>query len=172
MNDRKQSLLGALRTFARQRPGLEFGNYGCIVAYRSEMRSITKDLAQAQSMLSAVELRDSISADAIIEASKHAYSGRLTITESEPGKFSIDYCTGQYWPAEYRRAVCAVLSSALWSYWRDNCMPEHDGELISRDDSGAERYRIPTYRGLTSPDFLRKIASDELGRGIAARWFN
>ena len=166
MNDRTQSLLAALRTFARQRPGLEFVNYGEIVAYRAEMRSITKDLAQAHAMLSAVEWRDSISADDIIEASMHAYSGRLTITESE-GQFAIYYCVGQYWPTEYRRAVCAVLSSALWSYWRDQCMPEptthhntETGEVVQR------------YRGLRAGDFLRKTAADELGRGIASRWFS
>ena len=169
MNDRKQSLLGALRTFARQRPGLEFGNYGDSVSYRAELRSITKDLSQAQAMLSAVEWRDSISVDAILEAAK---SGRLSITESEPGKFAIDYCVGQYWPTEYRRAVCAVLSSALWSYWRDQCMPEPNGEKITRDDNGAEMSRHTLYRGMTAGQFLRKTAADELGRGIASRWFS
>jgi hypothetical protein len=32
----------------------------------------------------------------------------------------LDYCTGQYFPTEYRRAACAVLASALWSAKRDN----------------------------------------------------
>lgn len=36
---------------------------------------------------------------------------------------TVDYCTGQYFPTEYRRAVCAVLASALWDYTRENAMP-------------------------------------------------
>ena len=119
MDIRKQSLINALQRFIAQRPGLEFGNYGDISAYRSEMRSITKDRRHAETMLRAISWRDSITADAIVDASKHAFSGRLTITEPDPGRFVLDYCTGQYWPTEYRRAVANVLSSALWNYWRE-----------------------------------------------------
>lgn len=119
MDTRKQTLIACLRRWIAQRPGLEFGNYGDVSAYRSEMRSITKDRHHAETLLRSIEWRDSITADAIIEASKRAYSGRLSITEPTPGRFVIDYCTGQYWPTEYRRAVCAVLSSVLWDYWRD-----------------------------------------------------
>lgn len=143
---RKQNILQALRTFARQRPGLEFGNYGDVRAYRSELRSITKALQHAESMLSAVAWRDSVTADCLLSAARGAFSGRLSIVESDDGKVSIDYCTGQYWPTEYRRAVCAVLSSALWDYWRAN--------------------------GASTGDAIRKIARDELGRGIASIWFN
>jgi hypothetical protein len=141
---RKESILESLRAFANQRPGLDFANYGDISAYRSESRSITKDLHQANELLNAVSLRDSLTADAIIEASKHAFSGRLTIEETADG-FKIDYCTGQYWPTEYRRAVCAVLSSALWDYWRE---PESTGDTI------------------------RKTARKNLSRAVANRWFN
>jgi hypothetical protein len=37
----KAAILESLRRFARQRPGLEFGNYGDATAYRAELRSIT-----------------------------------------------------------------------------------------------------------------------------------
>jgi hypothetical protein len=112
----KQTIIDALDRWIRQRPGLEFGNYGSVPAYRAEMRSITRDLHHARELLLAVSNR-SISADAIIEAARHAYSGRLSITP-QGDTVQIDYCTGQYWPTEYRRAVCAVLSFALWDYWR------------------------------------------------------
>ena len=148
MDTRKQTLIACLRKFIAQRPGLEFGNYGDVSAYRSEMRSITKDRHHAETMLASVAWRDSITADTILEASKHAFSGRLTITEPSPGRFVLDYCTGQYWPTEYRRAVCSVLSSALWDYWRE-C-----GGAASTGDA------------------IRKTAAAELSRSIAQRWFN
>lgn len=146
MDPRKESLLDALRAFIAQRPGLEFANYGDVSAYRSEMRGITKDRHQALQMLDAIAWRDSITVDALLHAARGAFSGRLTVKETAPGAFSLDYCTGQYWPTEYRRAVCAVASSALWDYWRDN--------------------------GATTGDAIRTKARRELSRGIAQRWFN
>lgn len=148
MDTRKETIIACLRKFIAQRPGLEFGNYGDVSTYRSEMRSITKDRHHAETMLASVAWRDSITADSILEASKHAFSGRLTITEPTPGRFVLDYCTGQYWPTEYRRAVCSVLSSALWDYWRE-C-----GGAASTGDA------------------IRKTAAAELSRSIAQRWFN
>lgn len=150
MEARKQALIDALQRFVAQRPGLEFANYGDVALYRAEMRSITKDRHHAETMLASVAWRDSITADTILEASKHAFSGRLTITEPSPGRFVLDYCTGQYWPTEYRRAVCSVLSSALWDYWRDCLAPDdpHKGDAI------------------------RKTAAAELSRSIAQRWFH
>jgi hypothetical protein len=150
MDTRKQSLIEALQRFIAQRPGLEFGNYGDVSAYRSEMRSITKDRHHAEALLSAVAWCDSITADDIIKASEGAFSGRLSITEPEPGKFVLDYCTGQYWPTEYRRAVCSVLSSTLWNYWRDCAAPDAPSK----------------------GDRIRATASRELSRSIAQRWFN
>lgn len=111
----KSTLLQALTTFARQRPGLEYGNYGDPVAYRSELRSITKSLTHFTELCNAVALRDGITAEHILHSAKHAFSGRLSIDD----KGEIDYCTGQYWPTEYRRAACAVLADCLWSYWRE-----------------------------------------------------
>lgn len=142
METRKQSLIYALQRFVAQRPGLEFANYGDVSAYRSEMRSITKDRHHAEELIRNVSWRDSITADDILQAAKCAFSGRLTITEPETGRFVLNYCTGQYWPTEYRRAVCSVLSSVLWNYWRD----AGDGPI------GAARR--------------------ELSRGAARRWFN
>lgn len=143
----KQQIIDALRAFARQRPGLEYGNYGDPVAYRAETRAITKDLHQARELLRYVELRDSITAADIIKASESAYSGRLTIGADA----TIDYCTGQYWPTEYRRAVCAVLAQVVWAWLRDQCMPA----------------------GTVEPGkYLRASLKREFGRGMAARWFN
>lgn len=159
----KQQIIAALRTFIGQRPGLEYGNYGNPVAYRAEMRAITKDLHQARELLRYVELRESISAADILKASESAYSGRLTIGADA----TIDYCTGQYWPTEYRRAVCAVMASAIWAWTRDQCMPAPT--LHHNSETGETLHR---YKGQRAGDYLRASLKREFGRGMAARWFS
>jgi hypothetical protein len=116
---RKAAIVSALETFIRSRPGLEYANYGCLSAYRSEARSITRDKRDAETLLDAVRYQDTITADCLIAAARGAYSGRLSIVEREDGEVAINYCTGQYYPTEYRRAACAVLASALWAARRD-----------------------------------------------------
>lgn len=164
----KSKLIETLHRWIAQRPGLEFANYGDVSSYRSEMRSITKDRHQAEALLSYVAGRDSITAEAIIEASKNAFSGRLTI-KPQGEAFEIDYCTGQYWPTEYRKAVCAVLASAVWKYLRDN-MPPADGVMMI--DIGGKPLEVESHRGMTPGDYLRKAARLELGRPIASRWLS
>jgi hypothetical protein len=140
----KETILVALRAFVAQRPGLEFGNYGDVAVYRSEMRSITRDCTEARRLLGYVD-RSGITAEQIADASKRAFSGRLDISPSGTGGWRVGYCTGQYWPTEYRKAVCAVLASAIWDYWRD---------------------------ASSTGDSLRRNARNEFGRGIASRWFH
>jgi len=163
----KQTLVAMLYKFAGQRPGLEYGNYGDPVAYRAELRSITKDLGEAKKLLRFIELRDSITADDILQACESAYAGRLSI-KRDSDKFLLDYTTGQYWPTEYRRAVCAVCASAIWSYFRDN-MPTGSTQGATE---GAMLYRNPNGHGFVSAgDYLRKQCRNEFGRGIGNRWF-
>ena len=165
----KTALLETLHRWVRQRPGLEYCNYGDPTAYRSEMRSITKDRHHAEALLSYVAPRDSITAEMILEASRRSFSGRLKITPSDDGeKFSIDYCTGQYFPTEYRKAVCAVLASAVWDWLRSN-MPPADGVVTI--DIGGKPLEVESHRGMTPGDYLRTAARRELGRPIASRWF-
>ena len=165
--DKKQAIIGALYTFIGQRPGLEYGNYGEPVSYRAEARAIGKDLTQARQLLRYVELRASITADDIIEASKRAYSGRLTIVERDDGAVAIDYCTDQYWPTEYRKAACAVLSQAIWHWKRTQCMPAPT--LHHNSDTGET---VQRFKGLRLGDYLRASFKREFGRGMASRWFN
>ena len=146
--DERAQIIAALYRWIKQRPGLDPRNYGTSwQAYRHESRSITRDLNQARVLLRAVEWRSSIDAEALKSALKHSYSGRLSWNGE-----SLDYCTGQYWPTEFRRAVCAVLASALWDYARE---------------SGQDKI------GKGSPgDNLRTWARKEFGRAIGGRWFN
>ena len=141
MTEQRETILNALTAFANQRPGLDYANYGNPSSYRSEMRSITKDLHHTRALLSAVR-HSMITGDELKAAFQNAYSGRL----SWNGK-SLDYCTGQYWPTEYRRAVCAVLASALWVYYREHC-------------------------GCDTGDKIRAAAKRNLPAPIARRWFH
>lgn len=145
----KTQIIAALNKFISQRPGLEFGNYGERTSYFAEVRSITKDLHHARTLLTAVSWRHSITAEDIIEAAQHAYSGRLSIVVTGDN-VKIAYCTGQYFPTEYRKAVCAVLSSVLWDNYRDD-MP------LDAPNKG---------------DSIRSYFRREFGRGIASRYFN
>ena len=145
MDQRKQAIIDSLYRWIKQRPGLEFCNYGSMPAYRSELRSITKDLHHAREMLAYVSRRPSITADDLLTAARDSYRGRLSIIEGIE-RAEVQYCTGQYWPTEYRAAVCAVLSSAIWFRFAEDT---------------------------TSPtgEAVRKAARRELSRSIAARWF-
>ena len=163
----KTAILQALARFIAQRPGLEFGNYGDAAAYRSEMRSITRARHIAEQLLSYVAIRDSITADRILAAARDRFSGRLSITERADGACVIDYCAGQYFPTEYRKAAAAVLAGAIWDWLRDECMP------APRDGGNGHTYvDTPDGEIIRPGDWLRRAARREFGRTIAARYFN
>lgn len=160
MDTKKQAICHALRLFINSRSGMDWRDYGDARSYRSEQRSIIKDRAQALTLLRAVEARDSISGDALHAAFRDAYSGRLSCDYAD-GRASLSYCTGQYYPTEYRRAACAVLASALWTYARENITESRAG-----DAPGTQ------YRHAGIGDALRAYFRREFGRSIASRWFN
>lgn len=110
----REDILSLLRAWIAQRPGLDPANYGDCASYAAEVRGITLDLHHARDLMRAVENRPGIGADEL-RAAFRAYSGRLSLDESGD-RPRLDYCMGQYWPTEYRRAACAVLASAIWEY--------------------------------------------------------
>lgn len=69
-----------------------------------------------------MEISSGISGQALLDAAKLNFSGRLKIVETLTGH-KVEYCTGQYFPTEYRRAVAAVCAGALWDYIRETSMP-------------------------------------------------
>ena len=177
MEARKQAILAALDKFVRQRAGLEFGNYGDVTSYRAEQRSITKDLHHYRELERYVTWRDSITADMLLEAARSAYSGRLTLLVDSFGTgdettwdIEVSYCTGQYFPTEYRRAACAVLASAIWAAMRAD-MPAPREPRLTRTH-GTFTSEHDNIEGKTPGDWLRSKARAEFGRGIAARWFS
>ena len=141
----KSTIIAALHKWINQRPGLEFGNYGDASSYRAEMRSIGRDLQHARTMINYVAWHDSITAEMIMRAADNG--GRLSLM-ADGDTVRIDYIVGQYWPTEYRRAVCALMSSVIWAWLRSNL-----GDGCTGDD-------------------IRRVARRELGRSIACRWFS
>jgi len=149
MKATKQTILNALRSWVNQRPGLDYCNYGDRRSYRAELRGITRDKKDALALLSAVELSP-VTADQLRASFRRAYSGRLTWKEDGKGGGRLSYCTGQYWPTEYRKAACACLAAALW---------------------GAARAALP--EGTDKPgDALQAGFRRLFGRNMQARWFD
>lgn len=198
--DDREAILDLLARFIDSRPGLEFANYGDMSAYRSEQRSITRDRDQARTLLAYVRWNRSIDGAALREAFRSAYSGRLSLGTDSKGRMCLDYCTGQYYPTEYRRAACAVLASAIWTYWWDS-IGEPDGYQVvpwgkwdgaafthrrglkyvhkeaafaELEDCGGNEYGHvePLYSNRPLGDYLRAKARAEFGASIARRWFN
>ncbi len=148
---KKEQVIEALRAFISQRSGIEYANYQCgdwkasRAAFNGDYRPILRSGREARILLGAVSRSDSITVEDIKEATR-AYSGRLQLVEKD-GAVGVDYCTGQYFPTEYRNAACAVLALCLWDWARTKC----------------------NYK---TGDDIRKWARREFGRGIASRWFN
>lgn len=138
----KSTLIMILANWIKQRPGLEFGNYGNVSAYWSEMRNITRQRHDAETLLASVSWDDAISSQDIIDAFPQAFSGRLSF---DAENLKLEYCAGQYWPTEYRAASCAVLARVLWNAARD------------RYETG---------------DALRKHFRQQFGASIQKRWFD
>jgi hypothetical protein len=174
METRKEMILTALDAFVRQRSGMDYRNYGDVASYRQEQRGITRDLHDYRQLARTVELRDSITADDLVKAFRDAFSGRLTLTEIPPGqprvngctsdtspyaRAILDYCTGQYFPTEYRKAACAVMASALWASKRSD---------YAEDQIASGNHEKPYPCG----DWLRASFRKEFARGIASRWFS
>jgi hypothetical protein len=155
----KEQILDALDRFIAQRPGLEPGNYisgwhdiAGRKAYRAESRQITRDRHDAERLLGAVSRAFALDVETLRGAFR-AYSGRLTLSETPEGGARLDYCTGQYFPTEYRRAVCAVLAQALWDHYRED-------------------YAASARKGESAGDAIRRNFRREYGARFARRWFD
>jgi hypothetical protein len=138
----KPAIIAALREWIAQRPGLQFANYGSSKAYSSEYRAILRDRRDAETLLAAVATIADISGNDLA-ASFRAFSGRLSWNGER-----LEYVTGQYWPTEYRKAVCAVAKDALWNHFRKDPKLE------------------------TGQDVRRAIGCYLRSPGVASRWFN
>lgn len=159
MLSKRDQILSALESFASQRPGIEPGNYGDWQSYRSESRSVTRDLHDAHALIGACCRYPSLVTEEILRESFRAYSGRLKLSDCENGSVSLDYCTGQYFPTEYRKAVCSVLGSALFQAMRENLL-RVSAERFQRDGVVTE----------VAGDSIRKGVRNLIGARLQRRW--
>lgn len=138
----KPAILAALRAWIAQSPSLQFANYGDRKAYTAEARAILRDRRDAETLLNAIACIADITGDDLA-CGFGAFMGRLSW---DGGRLS--YVTGQYWPTEYRKAVCAVAARVLWDHFRKD----------------------PSFE--TGADVRRGIARYLRSNSVAHRWFN
>lgn len=139
----KSEIYAKLHVFVAKRSGLDWRNYASdcrdnagMSAFRSDRNRILQHGRDARALLAFVE-RSPMPVDFLM---RELETGRLTF---DPARNALDYCAGQYFPTEYRAAVCRVLANAIWRFYRDNVTPD-----------------------------VRTFARETFGRGIASRWFN
>jgi hypothetical protein len=173
----KDQLCAALAAFIGQRSGIEFGNYQSgdwkhsREIFNQDYRPILRRGRQARELLRFVRHCDSITAEMLIEGTR-AYSGRLQFIQ-DGAEVRVDYCTGQYFPTEYRAAACAVLASCLWD-WLRRSMPAPDGKTTRGHGVGVFHHETEhdSYSGKTAGEWIRAAAAREFCRSIAREWFN
>lgn len=204
MSDTTQhdKIVSALGAWIRQRPGLEPGNYDR-AGYISESRRITRQKHDAERLLDEA-IRTGPHTDEAWRDAFRAFSGRLAwdsdkaIGPKDTACGRLSYCTGQYWPTEYRAAAAAVLASLLWAHMRE-AMPE-PSEIIVRecskwngqtwvkgctvgtyateaeaDAARGEGQQVDCLYGSqrqSAGDYLRAQFRSRFGARFAAKWFN
>lgn len=109
--------LTALVAFANQKPRLQFCNYGCRRAYAQEVRSIRADLARFNRALSDAVESGTTDADLLAVAEDRGGRLQLIAPETRTGCLAssvwrVEYCAGQYFPTEYRKAAAFLLERA------------------------------------------------------------
>ena len=113
-NDAPAALVTVV-AFAAQNPGLDFRDYGNVTAYRSDSRRITKSWHDVNKAANSCRIHG-VTDDDVRKAAEVEFSGRLSFNGDR-----LEYCTGQYWPTEYRAAAAAVLEYAAHLAYRRNC---------------------------------------------------
>ena len=149
-------LLSSLDNFVQQRPGMQYANYGCVSAYRQESAKISRQLCDYRKLsakVSGLMAAGVLSRYDLLTQSRVSYSGRLSFRPSADGTDAVDYTAGQNYSTEYRAAACTVLAALL----RD--LEEERIDYVWERD------------GLINSEVVRKSIRNQLGRGIASRWF-
>ncbi len=140
----KQQIIAAIRAHIMSRPNIDSRDYGNIKIQRADQRKATKDAHAALAFLGAISARDDITAAAMLDPARN--TGRFSIKQ-DGQTIRADYCTGQYWPTEYRAGAARYLADVLWNYLReqDHAQTGHD---------------------------LRKRAAGIIGAPLARRFYN
>ena len=133
-------ILRALEKFAKQRSGLDWRNYGERESFLEDRRKILRDGRDARELLARCE-HFPVALEKLLEG-----DGRLMAHEEADGSLSVSYCTGQYFPTEYRSAVCRAVAGLYWERFRDD--------------------------GATTREEIARKARNLFSAGIVKRWFN
>ena len=149
MNPETVTILDTLRTFAESRPGIEPVNYGSWRDYRRESAAVTRDLHHARALINAASW---IGPEYL--RARLTDGGRLSLRPNG----GVDYCAGQYYPTEYRRAVCRAVASALWSAMADAYAEERRAAGPGSPYEGFRAHATPRLRR-------------QFGRTIVQRYF-
>lgn len=118
--EKVMQVFDALQKFINEKPELDPADYGChaeqraytsstqwwdaIRAMRQDENRIKRDGTKARKALKEARAYPA-NWDALQDAFRSAFSGRLSINSDG----TLEYCTGQYYPTEYRAASLAVL---------------------------------------------------------------
>ena len=109
----KKTTIELIIQFANQKPGLDFNDYGDRKYYDKERLEIRRDLHDFKYLLE-FALNRIENLDGKLTEYLTKSSGRLTLKNGK-----LEYCTGQYFPTEYRPAVNQVLKSLIWEDLRE-----------------------------------------------------
>lgn len=129
------TIFDMLAAFINQRPGFDPANYGDYAGYRADYRVTQKDRETAHALLNNWFFRAYVK-PAQLKSYLEQSSGRLTLKNGK-----LDYCAGQYWCLEYRRAVVQALVSCLWEALREEYYANHASYNGARDYIEAQMKR-------------------------------
>ncbi len=122
------NFINLLSDFVARRPGFDLCNYASMKDYRSDYyralkykRAYESFLIQAERMFYFEDLNNALG-----ERLKNN-SGRLTY---KVDRAELEYCTGQYFPVEYRPAAFGALFYTVWDLTR-NLLQEGKEEHIT-----------------------------------------
>ncbi len=143
----KKTTIDKLISFVNRRPGLDFCNYGDLSAYRSESRGITKDRQDFFELFALASRRCENLEKQLTDLLSNS-PGRLTMKDGD-----LEYCTGQYFPTEYRPAANNILKTLIWDSYRNE--KNEKGEPVYKDG-----------------DQIRKAIRRNLSRRATNNYFN
>ena len=140
-------IISKLSSFVDQRPGFNLDNYfspyenseqrkNGLKCYRNDYSEALKDKHSYYELLNLAYslcpyIHDCNNLENMIFNELKNNSGRLTLDEQN----NLQYCSGQYFPTEYRAAACRIIVSVLW-------------DLV--------RKRNPEFTGIDIRNFIRK----------------
>lgn len=110
-----------LKKWIAQRSKLDFADYGDRTAYGQDSRQVQADGRRARAALAEARSLQPARLGVLLDSFR-AFSGRLTWVPEPTNSIGVstglepahlEYCTGQYWPTEYRKAAASVLETYI-----------------------------------------------------------